>query len=381
MDLNGLKYLVVGAGFYGSVVAEHIARVLGEKVLVLDSRPHLGGNSFSEFDEETGIEVHKYGSHIFHTSNQRVIDYISRFSRFNTYRHRVLTKYKSKTYSMPINLMTINSFFGTDLTPLEARAFLATQISKEVFHEPQNLEEKAISLIGRPLYEAFVQGYTQKQWGMDPRLLPSNIITRLPVRYDYNDRYFSDSFEGLPVDGYAKVFERILADKKIEVLLNTDYFEIQNRIPKDCLVIYSGAIDRFFNYKYGRLNWRTTDFVNETLVTADFQGTSVVNYADLTVPYTRIHEFKHFHPERQHTSGKTIISKEFSRSANQNDTPYYPVNTMKDKELFELYKTESQTLKNYIFGGRLGNYVYVDMHQVIAMAMNTFENSIMKRLS
>lgn len=372
MDLKGLKYLVVGAGFYGAVMAERIASQLKERVLIIDIRKHIGGNSFSEADPETGIEVHKYGSHIFHTSNEAVWNYINQFTSFNNYQHQVLTKYQGKIFQMPISLFTINDFYGKSFTPEEARKFLDAEISKDTIANPQNLEEKAISLIGRPLYEAFIKGYTQKQWETPLTDLPPNIITRLPVRYSYNSRYFSDRFEGIPVDGYTKIFENLLANPLIEVKLGIDYFSIKEQIPKDTHVIYTGPIDRFFNYKFGELGWRTTDFEVERIQTKDFQGASVMNYADLDVPFTRIHEFKHYHPDRDY-GDKTILYKEFSRKAGRNDLPYYPINTDNDKKMLKLYQQEAELEKNVTFGGRLGNYVYIDMHQAIAMALNGFE--------
>ena len=373
MQLQGLPYLIVGAGFYGAVLAERIANELGQKVLVIDRRNHIGGNSFSYMDQETGIEVHQYGSHIFHTSNLKVWNYIQKFSQFNNYRHRVLTRYQGQTYSMPINLMTINRFFGKDLTPIQAQEFIQAKIRAENIPHPKNLEEKAISLIGRELYEAFIKGYTQKQWETPLTELPENIITRLPVRMSFNDFYFSDPYEGMPIDGYAKIFERMLSHPLIEVKLGVDYFEIKKQVPSTCQTFYTGPIDRYFEYKFGPLGWRTTDFQIERHNLEDFQGTSVMNEADLEIPYTRIHEFKHFHPERTYTKNKTLIYKEFSRTAKGDDVPYYPINTQQDKDRFAQYKAEASKESNVTFGGRLGNYVYVDMHQAIAMALNTFE--------
>jgi UDP-galactopyranose mutase len=373
MNFQGLKYLVVGAGFYGSVLAERIANDLKEKVLVIDLRNHIGGNSYSEIDPETGVEVHKYGSHIFHTSNQRVWEYLQKFTKFNNYRHRVLTNLKGELYSMPINLMTINKFFGTHLAPSEAQAFLQKKISAEQISQPKNLEEKAISLIGRELYEAFIKGYTQKQWETPLTQLPENIITRLPVRMNYNDFYFNDLYEGIPIEGYTKIFEKMLDHPSIEIQLGVDFFAVKNQIPSDCKIIYTGPIDRFFEYKFGSLGWRTTDFEIERKSLPDFQGISVVNYADLDVPYTRIHEFRHYHPERSIPSNKTTIFKEYSRTASEKDLPYYPINTEHDKKKLALYKAEAAKEKNVIFGGRLGNYVYIDMHQAISMALRAYD--------
>jgi UDP-galactopyranose mutase len=372
MDLHGLKYLVVGAGFYGSVIARKIAEELKEKVLVIDRRMHVGGNSYSEIDLQTGIEVHKYGSHIFHTSNPKVLEFLKPFASFNDYRHRVLTCYQNRIYSMPINLMTINSFFKKNLSPEEAQSFLQERIQREKISNPENLEDKAVSLIGRELYEAFIKGYTAKQWRTSLRELPASIITRLPIRYNYNDRYFSDVCEGIPLEGYGRVFEKILQHPLISVELGVDFMSLKPEIPAAVKIVYSGPIDRFYNYRMGRLGWRTASFERECFNKDDFQGTSVMNYADEEIPYIRIHEFKHFHPERNY-SGRTIIFKEYAKFATENDTPYYPINTEMDKKLFKKYEGLAGTEKNVVFGGRLGNYVYADMHQVIEMALEAFE--------
>ncbi len=378
IELNNAKYLIVGAGFYGSVIAERIANELNEKVIVIDKRNHIGGNSYSFADKETNIEIHKYGSHLFHTSNREVWDYLSRFTDFNDYQHVVYTTYKGKVYTMPINLETINSYYEKNLTPSEAYEFLQTEIKKYHIETPQNLEEKAISLIGKPLYEAFIYGYTKKQWEIDPKNLPANIITRLPVRYNYNHRYFKDKYEGLPVDGYGKVFEKMLDHENITVKLEVDFFEIKDSIPAEVKVIYSGPVDRYFDYKHGVLGWRTIDFEIERKEMNDFQGTSVMNYAEADVPYTRIHEFKHYHPEREQSDKETIIFKEFSRTAGKEDDPYYPINTPEDKEMYAKYLAETKDESHVIFGGRLGTYKYLDMHQVISMALNTFKSEIAK---
>jgi UDP-galactopyranose mutase len=376
MKYNGQKYIVVGAGFYGATIAERIASVMGEKVLVLDKRNHIGGNSYSEKDPETNIDVHKYGSHIFHTNDEEVWNYINQFTSFNTYQHKVFTVYNNKTYSMPINLKTINDFYEMNLNPSEAKEFIDSEIAKYKIDDPKNLEEKAISLIGKPLYAAFIKGYTQKQWETPLTKLPQNIITRLPVRTNYNNRYFADRFEGIPTNGYTEIFEKMLSHKNIEIQLGVDFFDIKKDLPEDCLIIYTGAIDRFYDFKFGLLGWRTCDFEVQKLETNDFQGATVINYANVEVPYTRIHEFKHYTPDRNFPTEKTIIFKEFSRKATETDTPYYPINTDEDKEIFNQYKKLSQNEKNVIFGGRLGNYVYIDMHQAIAMALNTFNSKI-----
>lgn len=371
MDMMG-SVLIVGAGFYGAVIAERIANDLKKPVTIIDKRSHIGGNSYSYTDEKTNIEVHKYGSHLFHTSDEQVWEYLNRFTSFNSYQHRVYTQYKGKVYTMPINLDTINSFYEKNLSPDEAYRFVQGEIEKNKKENPENLEEKAVSLIGKPLYEAFIYGYTKKQWETDPKNLPANIITRLPVRFNYNNRYFKDKYEGLPVNGYGKVFEKMLDNDLITVKLDTDFFDIKEKLRSGTFVIYSGPIDRYFDYKHGVLGWRTIDFDQERVSVNDYQGTSVMNYAEADVKFTRIHEFKHYHPEREQSRNETIIFKEFSRTAGKQDDPYYPINTVEDKEMYLKYLEESKKESNIIFGGRLGTYKYLDMHQVISTALSTY---------
>ena len=279
--------LIVGAGLFGSVMAERIANGLGLPVTVIEKRSHTGGNCWSEIDAETGIEIHKYGPHIFHTSNREVWDYISQFTQWNNYQHHVWSRHKGRMYSMPINLATINSFYGMSLTPAEAEKFIAAEAAREGITEPANLEEKAISMIGRPLYEAFIRGYTIKQWEKDPTELAPEIITRLPVRFNYNSRYFNDIWEGIPLHGYAAIFEKMLSNPLISVRLNTDWFDIRDSISPDTLVIYTGPIDRFFDYRFGRLEWRTLDFEKEYHDVPDYQGAAQINEADTDTPQTR----------------------------------------------------------------------------------------------
>lgn len=371
--------IIVGAGFYGVTIAERAAK-MGKHVLVLDRRSHIGGNAFSENEPETGIEVHKYGAHLFHTPNETVWNYLKRFTAFTDYKHRVYTSLKGQVYSMPINLGTICQFFGRQLTPNEARQLVAEQAAELAGRMPSNLEEKAISLIGRPLYEAFIRGYTAKQWQTDPCDLSEDIITRLPVRYSFDNRYFSDRFEGLPVDGYTAVFERMLSAPSIAVALKTDFFEIRNRIPKHIPIVYTGPIDRFFDFAHGELGWRTIDFDTEVLAVGDFQGTAVMNYADEDIPFTRILEFRHFNPERDYQTEKTVVVREYSRSATKLDEPYYPINTSRDKEKYLKYKKMAENEDNVVFGGRLGTYRYLDMHQAIGSALKSFESEIAPRL-
>lgn len=376
MNLQGLNYLVVGAGFFGAVVAERIAAELGERVLIVEKRTHPGGNSYAENDPETEIECHIYGSHIFHTSDQNTWNYVNRFTSFNSYRHKVLTLYQNRVYQMPINLATINSFYGVNLTPSEARSFIISEIGKERIANPENLEEKAVSLVGRPLYEAFVKGYTVKQWETDPLRLPADIITRLPFRFSYKSDYFNDPWQGIPLDGYAALFRRILDHPNIELCLNTDFFAIRDRIPSTCRVIFTGPVDAFFGYRFGQLGWRTLRFEKEVLDVGDYQGTSVMNYADAAIPFTRIHEFRHYHEERPYPDDRTVIFREFSRTASAADDPFYPINTPEDREMLARYEVAAAAHPNVLFGGRLGRYAYLDMDKAIASALETFETRI-----
>jgi UDP-galactopyranose mutase len=372
-EISQYPYIVVGSGFFGLTVAEQIATKLNVPVLVLEKRDHIGGNAYSEFDEETGIEIHKYGSHLFHTSNQTVWDYVNKFTTFTNYVHRVKINSNNQVFSMPINLHTINQFLGKALTPVEAHKWVQ-DCSTEIIGKPENLEDKAISLIGRPLYETFIKGYTQKQWQIDPKLLPGSIISRLPVRYSYDDRYFNDTFEGLPTNGYTAWLNNMAKHPKIRVVTGIDFFDLKNQIQMDQKVIYTGPLDRYFNYSQGVLGWRTLEFETQTLDIDDFQGTSVMNYADTDIPYTRIHEYKHFHPERVYKENKTIISREFSRFANQSDEPYYPINTDADHRMLKRYRELAAAEKNVYFGGRLGRYQYLDMHMAISSALALAED-------
>lgn len=377
MDCSKFQYIVVGAGFFGATIAERIANTLKRPVLVVESRSHVGGNSYSEIDAETGIEIHHYGSHIFHTSDQTVWDYVNQFSSFNHYRHKVLTQFQGNVFFMPINLDTINRFYQRNMSPVEARVFLADQASVERIVQPKNFEEKAVAQIGRPLYEAFIRGYTKKQWGVNPTDLPESILNRLPIRTDYNVQYFDDPFQGIPVIGYGKLFTTMLKNPLIEVQLNIDYFQLRANIPATATVIYSGAIDKFFDYRFGELSWRSLRFDNEIHSIHDFQGTAVMNYAEESAPFTRIHEFKHYHPERAHREQKTVICKEYPDSFGRGKEPFYPVNREGDKRTLQLYKDVArQEASQVIFGGRLGSYKYFDMDQVIREALDVFESRI-----
>jgi UDP-galactopyranose mutase len=368
---------VVGSGFFGLTIAERCATELGLRVLVLDRRHHIGGNAYSEPEPETGIEVHKYGAHLFHTSNERVWNYVTKFTAFTGYQHRVFSTYEGRVYPMPINLGTICEYFGKAMSPDEARALVAEQSTEVERGTAQNLEEQAISLIGRPLYEAFIRGYTAKQWQTDPRDLPPEIITRLPVRYTFNNRYFSDTYEGLPVDGYTAWLTRMADHPNIEVRLDTDFFDMRDELVGSVPVVYTGPVDAYFGNCEGELSWRTLDFELEVKGTGDYQGTSVMNYADTDIPYTRIHEFRHFHPERKHyPTDKTVIMREFSRFAESKDEPYYPINTAEDRERLLKYREMAKREPGVLFGGRLGTYKYLDMHMAIGSALSMFDNRL-----
>lgn len=374
--------IVVGAGLFGLTIARESAEI-GRKVLVIDRRHHIGGNAHSTFDPHTGIEVHEYGSHIFHTGNATVWQYANRYTSFTPYVHRVYANHHGKVYPLPINLGTINQFFRDSLRPDQARALIAQQAG-EIDIEPMNLEDKAISLIGRPLYEAFVKGYTEKQWETAATELPPHIISRLPVRYTYDNRYFDDPYQGLPTNGYAAWMENIANSPRIDIRLETDFFDQSQPVNKDNVVgnvpvVYTGPIDTYFGYDEGYLTWRTLDLKREIAYTRDYQGCPVMNYSDVEVPFTRIHEFRHYHPERekQHAQDKTVIMTEYSRFAFEGDEPYYPVNTALDRTRLALYRRRARAEKNVWFGGRLGTYQYLDMHMAIGSALSMFRNELL----
>ena len=384
MNTQSYDLIVVGSGFFGLTVAERAASQLGKRVLIIEKRSHIGGNAFSQPEPETGIEVHQYGAHLFHTSNQRVWDYVTKFTKFTDYQHRVSAMHDGKAYQFPMGLGLICEFFGKYYSPDEARALIKEQASEVKTEEATNLEEKAISLIGRPLYEAFVRDYTAKQWQTDPKELPAANITRLPVRYTFNNRYFNDTYEGLPVNGYAAWLRAMIDHDLIDVQLDTDWFDVREDVRAanpDAPVVYTGPLDRYFDYSAGRLGWRTLDFDVEVLPIGDFQGTAVMNYNDADVPYTRIHEFRHFHPERadRYPKDKTVIMKEYSRFAEEDDEPYYPINTPEDREILAAYRelAAAETAdQKVLFGGRLGTYQYLDMHMAIASALTMFDNQL-----
>ena len=373
--------VVVGSGLFGLTIAEQAASRWGLRVAIVERRSHLGGNAYSEIDPETGIEVHKYGAHLFHTSNERVWEYVNRFTSFTSYVHRVWTTVDGVVYPMPVNLGTINQFFSAAYGPDEARALIAQQAAEVDGQEITDFESKGVSLVGRPLFEAFFKNYTAKQWQTDPKDLPASIVSRLPVRYNYDSRYFNDKYEGLPVDGYTAWMERMVASDLIDVYLDTDFFDPENPLNKAAVVgkvpvVYTGPVDRYFDYSAGDLSWRTVDFEKEVVETGDYQGCSVMNYGDIDVPFTRIIEFRHFHPERDYQDKKTVIFREFSRFADHGDEPYYPVNTAQDRERLEQYRELMKNEDRVFFGGRLGSYKYLDMHMAIASALTMLDNEL-----
>ena len=377
--------VVVGSGFFGLTIAERAAIELDKRVLVVERRSHLGGNAYSEPDPETGIEVHQYGAHLFHTSNERVWEYVNRFTDFTGYQHRVFTIHDGRVYPMPVNLATICEFAGRAMSPDEARAWVSEHAAEIDVDDARNFEEKGVALVGRPLYEAFFAGYTAKQWQTDPTELPASIVSRLPVRYTFDNRYFADTHEGLPRHGYTAWLERMADHPNIEVRLDTDWFDLRDELgwagdAPEVPTVYTGALDRYFDYSEGELGWRTLDFVPEVVTTTgDFQGTPVMNYADADVPFTRIHEFRHFHPERDYPTDRTVIVREYSRFAESGDEPYYPINTPEDRAKLERYRElakKEAANRRVLFGGRLGTYKYLDMHMAIGSALTMFDNRI-----
>ena len=383
-DVTYPDLVVVGAGLFGLTVAQQAAEKAGATVHIIDVRDHIGGNAYSYFDEETGAEIHKYGAHLFHTSNARVWEYVNRFTEFTDYVHRVYTTHNGEVFPLPTNLGTINQFFRAHYTPAEAKALIAEQAGELAGQDPQNLNDKGISLIGRPLYEAFIKNYTAKQWQTDPSELPASIINRLPVRFNYDNRYFKDTWEGLPKDGYTAWFERMIDDPRITVSLNTDFFDESQPFNKTALnaagvpVVYTGPVDRYFDYELGDLQWRTVDFKEVRYDEDDHFGCPVMNFADADVPYTRAIEFKNFNPERHDSQNheRTVVWEEYSRFAERGDEPYYPINTEADRRLYARYVELEQTVPNTVFGGRLGTYKYYDMHQVIDTALTAYEQQI-----
>lgn len=358
-----MNLAAVGAGFSGAVIARELAEK-GHRITVFDSRPHVAGNCHTERDEQTGVMVHVYGPHIFHTSNERVWNYVQRFDEFVPFVNRVKAIYNGRVYSLPINLMTINTFFGKTLNPTEAAAFMDSLGDRSIT-DPQTFEEQALRFVGRDLYAAFFKGYTQKQWGLHPSELPASILKRLPVRFNYDDNYYASKYQGIPRHGYTFIVERMLDHPNISLRLNTPF--VRDMVQSYDHVFYSGPIDAWFAYSQGRLGYRTLDFQVERHE-GDYQGNAVINYCNQDVPWTRISEHKHFAPWETH--GRTLIYKEHSRLCGEGDTPYYPIRLVKDKSQLAKYVDLARAEKNTTFVGRLGTYRYLDMHVTIAEALD-----------
>ena len=371
-------FLIVGSGFYGAVLAERLANILKKKVLIIEKRNHIGGNCFSEVDKKSGVEYHKYGTHIFHTANQTVWDYICKFTEFNNYRHQVLSNHKNKIYQMPINLETINTFFNKNFSPEEAKQFILKKTNKFKNYKFKNFEDKAISQIGKELYSAFIKGYTQKQWGKNPRRLPESIFNRLPIRYSYNEDYYQQTqHQGIPKYGYTNIFNNLVKNKKIRIKYN-ESFNLGYDIKPKFLTIYTGPLDLLFKYKFGKLEWRSLLFKKKYHKIKDRQGSAVVNFPDLKNKFTRIHEPKHLHPERKYFNDvKTITIKEYS--IKNDKEPYYPINDEKNRLLHRRYKDEANKILRFDYGGRLADYAYYDMDMTISAALKKFE-SIKKKI-
>ena len=356
-------YLIVGAGLFGAVFAQQ-AKQAGKTVLVIDKRSHLGGNVYTE--EVEGIQVHRYGAHIFHTSDRKIWEYVQQFAAFNRYTNSPVARYKDEVYNLPFNMNTFYQMWGVK-TPEEAKEKLESQIREAAVCEPKNLEEQALSLVGKDIYEKLIRGYTEKQWGKRAKELPSFIIRRLPVRYTYDNNYFNDSYQGIPVGGYTRMVERMLDG--VEIRLNTDYFRAREELDRLAdRVVFTGMIDAYYGECYGKLDYRSLRFETEVMDTSNYQGNAVVNYTEYEVPYTRIIEHKHF---EFGTQPKTVITREYPAAWTGKEEPYYPINDERNNRLYEKYKALADQEDRVIFGGRLGMYRYYDMHQVIAEALES----------
>lgn len=358
-----MNFLIVGAGFTGAVIGRALAEA-GHHVKIIDQRSHIAGNCFTKRDEQTNVMEHVYGPHIFHTSDEQVWAYINEHGEFIPYINRVKTTYQDQVYSLPINLHTINQFYKKNFNPTQAKEWI-TNIADQSIEEPQNFEQQALKFVGKDLYEAFFKGYTKKQWGCNPTELPASILKRLPVRFNYDDNYFSHKYQGIPKEGYTPFVESILNHENIAVQLNTGFNK--KLLEQHDHVIWTGQLDQWFEYSEGRLGYRTLDFEKYTM-DGDFQGTAVMNYGDENVPYTRVSEHKYFTPWETHT--KTIYFKEFSRACGEKDIPYYPIRMVNDKALLEKYLALAQQESKVTFAGRLGTYRYMDMDVTIKEALN-----------
>ncbi|WP_195466774.1 UDP-galactopyranose mutase [Clostridium perfringens] len=358
-------YLIVGAGLFASTFA-YEAKKRGKKCLVIDKRNHIGGNVYCENIE--GINVHKYGAHIFHTNNKEIWDYVNSFVEFNRYTNSPVANYKGELYNLPFNMNTFYQLWGTK-TPAEAKSKIDEQKREANINEPKNLEEQAISLVGKDIYDKLIKGYTEKQWGQKATELPAFIIKRLPVRFTFDNNYFNDRYQGIPIGGYNKIIEKMLDG--VEVKLGVDFFENRERLESLAnKIVFTGMIDEFYDYKFGELEYRSLRFENETLDEENHQGNAVINYTEYEIPYTRIIEHKHF---EECNSEKTVITKEYPATWERGDEPYYPINNERNNEVYEKYKTLANKEENVIFGGRLGQYKYYDMHNVIDSALKCVE--------
>lgn len=362
-------YLIVGTGLFGSIFA-YEANQKGKKCLVIDKRSHVGGNIYTENVE--GIQMHKYGAHIFHTSNKEVWKYINQFAEFNRYTNSPVARYKDELYNMPFNMNTFNKLWGV-ITPAEAKAKIEEEKKESGITEPKNLEEQAISLVGKTIYEKLVKGYTEKQWGQKATELPSFIIKRLPVRFIYDNNYFRDIYQGIPIGGYTKIIEKML--EGIEIKLNCDFFAHREELEKVAeKIVFTGPIDKFYDYQFGELEYRSLRFETEILEEENYQGNAVVNYTEYEVPYTRIIEHKHF--EYGESNPKTVVTKEYPDSWSKEKEPYYPINNDKNNNLYQKYKELADKDTKVIFGGRLGQYQYYDMDKVILEALNCVKQEL-----
>lgn len=368
------KIAIVGAGFSGAVIAEALARA-GYRLDVFDARPHVAGNCYTAREPQTGVMVHAYGPHIFHTNNEKVWQYIQRFDRFLPFTNRVKAIAKGRVYSLPINLLTINQFFGRTFSPAQAKAFVQA-LGDQGGAAPDTFEEQALRFVGRELYEAFFKGYTTKQWGRHPSALPASILRRLPVRFNYDDNYYDSRYQGMPQHGYTAIVEKMLDHPNIALSLGCRFERAM--AAGYAHVFYSGPIDAWFDYRAGRLAYRTLDFVTERHV-GDYQGNAVINYCDAEVPWTRIAEHKHFSPWEDHAG--TVISKEYSRPCEAGDTPYYPIRLAREKSQLQDYIDLAGRERKLTFVGRLGTYRYLDMHVTIAEAMAVAETFLACRAS
>jgi UDP-galactopyranose mutase len=368
--MSKFDYLVVGSGLFGAIFACEAANK-GKRVKVIEKRNHIAGNVYTK--EQEGIQVHEYGAHIFHTSDKKIWDYVNQFADFNRYTNSPIANFKGEIYNLPFNMNTFNKLWGV-ITPDEAEAKINEQRSVLKGKVPENLEEQAISLVGTDIYEKLIKHYTEKQWGKKCTELPAFIIRRLPVRFTYDNNYFNDVYQGIPIGGYTQIIEKMLNHPNIVVELNTDFFERKEsylrEFPK---IVFTGMIDQFFDYKLGKLEYRSLRFETEVINVSNYQGNAVVNYTDSVTPYTRIIEHKHFEFGDQE---KTIITKEYSKKWESGDEPYYPVNDEKNNHLYKSYKKLAEKYGNIIFGGRLGQYRYYDMHQVISAALQCVEKEI-----